>query len=351
MSIPLVSVLMPVYNGQRYLQPALDSLVAQSFPDFELVVVDDGSTDDTPRILGKVRDTRLKLVRVEHIGLIGALNAGIEHCSGTYIARMDADDVSYADRLERQVQCLSASSDVSVVTCWSDLLDEAGRVTGRRSDGVSDDMMLELAAGNQIVHGSIMLRRDCLPPAPVYQKPPEDFWLWTQLARAGKRFHCVPEVLYGFRTHGDRYSLSHAQSQSAGIVEVQWPLLEECSRSRDLGDLSVQLRLLRGWGGVAGAAYRAGDRQRGDTARRRFLEIAGNDWSDAVESSMRFGIESMIWGGCPWRQAWDLRWLEWKRRPRAWESYRNLLLSLPPVRKLRSLFRNHIELERAGDKR
>jgi glycosyltransferase involved in cell wall biosynthesis len=330
---------MPVYNGQRYLQAALGSVLLQSFRDFELIAIDDGSTDDTPQILRACTDSRLKMRRVQHIGLIGALNAGIEQSSGVFIARMDADDLSYRDRLARQVECLSANPDLAVVTCWSELLNEAGSVIGCRTGGVSDDMLLELAAGNQIVHGSIMLRRDSLPPPPVYQKAPEDYWLWVQMARAGRRFRSVPEVHYGFRTHGERYSLSHARSQSAGIVDVQWPLLEECSRERDVTNFSVLQRLVRGWGSVAGAAYCAGDWQRADAARRRFLDLAGNAWTGPLAESVCHGVESMIWGGCPWYHAWTMRWRQWKCRPRAWASYRNLLLSLPPIRKVRSVIR------------
>lgn len=330
---------MPVYNGERFLRAAVESILQQSFHDFEFVVIDDGSTDSTPRMLAGIQDPRLKIFSLPHAGLVHALNEGIGRCRGDYIARMDADDLSHPNRLAREYEFLAAHPDVALVTCLSDLMDDAGCPVGRTTGGVSDDMILELAAGNSIVHGSIMVRRDSLPPAPVYVGPPEDYWLWVQMARAGKQFRCIPEVLYGFRTHGQRYSVTHARSQSAGIVEVQWPLLEECSSNRDMNRPEVRVRVLRGWGNVAGAAYCAGDRQRGDIARRRFLELANGNWDGEFAAAAGHGIEAMIWGGCPWPNAWRLRWLQWRHQPVAWASYRNLLLTLPPVRKLRAAFR------------
>src|SRR5262245_2558246 len=88
MGMPRVSVLMPVFNGQRYLQAALDSVLAQTFSDFEFLVVDDGSNDETPQILERCSDPRLRVFRINHVGLIGALNQGIAHCSAPIIARM-----------------------------------------------------------------------------------------------------------------------------------------------------------------------------------------------------------------------------------------------------------------------
>jgi len=321
------------------LQAALDSVLGQTFRDFEFEVIDDGSTDSTPQILENCRDPRLKVTRISHSGLIDALNEGVARCSGTYIARMDADDLSYPERLAHQIEFLEAHPDVDLVTCASDLLDDAGRVVGRTAGGVGDDMILELAAGNRIVHGSIMVRRAALPVEPIYTVAPEDYRLWARMARAGSRFGSVPEVLYGFREHAGRYSLTHARSQSVGIVEVQWPLLEECASTRDMSRLDVRARLLRGWGIVAGAAYCAGDRQRGDAARQRFLELADETWDGEFAAAAEHGIEAMIWGGCPWQHAWRLRWLQWRHRPATWTSYRNLLLTLPPVRGLRAAFR------------
>jgi hypothetical protein len=337
MPLPLVSVLMPVYNGQRYLREAVDSVLRQSFQDFEFVVIDDGSTDATPSILAEFRDPRLRVFSLPHAGLVQALNDGLARCSGDYVARMDADDISRCDRLAEQVEFLDSHPNVDVVECWCDLIDHEGVVVGCNLGGVSDDMILELAGGNDIVHGSIMVRRSSLPRPPVYVGPAEDYRLWVRMVREGRRFATVPGLNYEFRAHGGRYSLTHASSQSTGIVEVQWPLLEECSATRDLSRPDVRQALAAGWGRVAGAAYCTGDRERGDAARRQFLALICGAWDAEFAAAAGLAIEAMIWGGCPWQHAWRLRWLEWRNRPGAWASYRNLLLTLPPAQALRSL--------------
>lgn len=328
---PRVSVLMPVYNGARYLTIAVQSILAQSLRDFEFIVVDDGSTDDTASLLATFSDLRLRVFRIDHAGLVAALNAGYAQATGIYLARMDADDISHPHRLARQAEYLDVNPDVDVVTCISDLLDDQGQVVGRSGGGVGSDMLLELASGNGIVHGSVMMRRTSLPPPPLYPRAPEDYWLWVAMARSGKRFVCLPQSLYGFREHPERYSLSHARSQSAGILEVQWPLLEECSAARDLSRPDVRLRLLRGWARVACAAYRCGDQARGDIARRRFLDLVDRPGEGEFIAAIHEGIEAMIWGGCPWRSALRLRLSQWKDRPAAWSTYRNILLAIPPV--------------------
>lgn len=336
---PPLSVLMPVYNGERYMPAALESVLSQTFRDFEFVVIDDGSTDRTQQILESCRDPRLKVFRIAHAGLVAALNEGLARCSGQFVARMDADDRCDPARLALQLEHLQTHPEVDVVTCLCDLIDDEGLVVGCNLGDVGPDMLMDLAAGNGIVHGSIMVRRASLPPEPVYVGPAEDYRLWLRMVRDGRRFDCVRGLLYEFRTHAQRYSLTHARSQSEGIVEVQWPLLEECQTNRDLNDPAVRATLTRGWGRVAGAAYCAGDVERGDAGRRRFLELADGTWDVQLAAAARHGIEAMVWGGCPWQQAWSLRWLELRHRPAAWASYRNLLLAFPPVRKIHSMIR------------
>jgi hypothetical protein len=323
-----LSVVMPVYNGARFLREAIDSVLDQTERDFELVVVDDGSSDGTPGILASYDDPRIRVVRTPHAGLIAALNTGMSRADSRYIARMDADDRCHPERFARQLACFGRDPDVAVVTCACERIDAAGRITGRTAGGVAADMLLELAAGNGIVHGSVMLRRDALPPGDVYSRAPEDYELWVRLVRAGARFHAVPEPLYAFRTHRARYSLVHAERQSRAITEVQWPLVEECSATRDPAHSRVRSRLLRGWGTVGGAAYRSGQAERGCEAAGRFRRLVPARPNDEIMSAISDGAEALIWGGCPTHERLALRWLELRLRPRRWSSYRKLIVSL-----------------------
>src|SRR5207302_689224 len=112
---PLISVLLPVRDGARYLREALASVLAQTLADFELLVVDDGSEDETPAILAGVADGRLRAIRQDRLGLVAALNRGIEEARAPLLARMDADDVSLPERLERQAAYLDARPEVALV--------------------------------------------------------------------------------------------------------------------------------------------------------------------------------------------------------------------------------------------
>ena len=334
MSTPPVSVLMPVYNGERYLREAVDSVLCQSFSDLEFIVVNDGSTDATSSILSQNHDPRFKVFNIPHLGLIAALNECVSHSSGRYLARMDADDISYPCRIARQAEYLDTHSETDIVTCRSDLLDPFGQVVGRGNGGVGRDMILELAASNDIVHGSVMARRGSMPKMPVYVKRPEDYVLWVELARGGKQFECIPETLYGFRSHPDRYSLTQANSQSEGIVEVQWPLLEECIRTRNIDDPGVRSRLLRGWGTVGGAAFRSAQCAMGLEAYMHFCRLARIGDGKETEAAILTGLEAMIWGGCPFPQNLVLRLRELRLRPTHSSSYRKLLLTFPWIEKL-----------------
>src|SRR5688572_5358734 len=114
---PPVSVVLPVYNGQQYIHEAVSSIQNQSFQDFEFLIVDDGSTDDTPAILQEFarRDDRIRLYHQENSGLISSLNRMCRVARGLYIARMDADDISLPNRLRRQIDYLDSHSDVGIV--------------------------------------------------------------------------------------------------------------------------------------------------------------------------------------------------------------------------------------------
>ncbi|MBA3433798.1 MAG: glycosyltransferase family 2 protein, partial [Actinobacteria bacterium] len=125
---PLVTVLLAVSNGERYLGAALESVLRQTVSDLELLVVDDGSTDATPSILEGVGDSRLRVLRGEkRVGLAAALNRGLDEARGRYVARLDADDVALPHRLERQLRRMVSGSPVAVVGSGVLELDEAGR--------------------------------------------------------------------------------------------------------------------------------------------------------------------------------------------------------------------------------
>jgi len=212
---PLVSVLLPCYNAAETLPEALHSLSIQSLPDFEVVAIDDGSTDATPEILAALAqaDPRFRVIWQEHCGLVPALNAGLSACRAGFVARMDGDDRSHPDRLTRQVAFLEQHLDLAVVGSLVRAFP-----TGQVSPGyrlylewsnslVSDaDIRRELFVESPLVHPSAMIRAAWLGQVGGYQEHgwPEDYDLWLRLYRAGARFGKLQEVLYEWREHPRR---------------------------------------------------------------------------------------------------------------------------------------------------
>ncbi|NTU77340.1 MAG: glycosyltransferase family 2 protein, partial [Alphaproteobacteria bacterium] len=130
-STPVVSVLLPVYNGRATLRESVQSILQQTFRDFELLIIDDGSTDDSATLANNFHDARVRVLGdATRRGLAARLNEGIEAARGRYIARMDADDLAFSFRLERQVQFLDACPDIDLVGCRALVFREGGQVTG-----------------------------------------------------------------------------------------------------------------------------------------------------------------------------------------------------------------------------
>lgn len=199
--MPKISVLMSVYNSAPYLRQAVDSILNQTFPDFEFVIIDDGSTDETAAILESYPDPRLvRLKNPQNIGLTHSLNRGLEALRGEYIARMDADDISVPERFERQLAFLESYPEVGLVGSNMASIDAAGNpLYGGRSEftGGAADGYLRWALHwmNPIPHVTIFARRELLQQNrydPAYNTV-EEFELWTRLIQQTK-FARMPDV-------------------------------------------------------------------------------------------------------------------------------------------------------------
>ncbi len=209
-----ITVLMPVYNGERFLRPAIESILAQTHGDFELLVLDDGSTDASVAIVRSYRDERIRLCLLDHQGLISTLNTGLREARGQWIARMDCDDVALADRLQGQWDYVSGHGDVVALGCAAEIIDAQGRRTGERSTPPADHESLVnnltfLGNGSSLIHPSVLLRADAARQVGGYrmQFPVcEDADLWLRLARVG-RLASLREPLLLLRKHGENVSI------------------------------------------------------------------------------------------------------------------------------------------------
>ncbi|MBN1667105.1 MAG: glycosyltransferase, partial [Anaerolineales bacterium] len=210
-----VSVLMPCYNAAETLPEALQSLAQQTCQDFEILAVDDGSGDQTLAILRDwgCADPRLKVITQPHAGITAALNNGLQHCQGQYIARMDADDRCHPQRLAAQVAYLQAHTECALVSCRVAGFPQHSVRTGFRiyidwlNSLLSDaDIRREIFVESPLPHPSVMIRREWLHKVGGYQEHgwPEDYDLWLRLYLAGARFAKLPQVLVDWREHPER---------------------------------------------------------------------------------------------------------------------------------------------------
>ncbi|MEI6205194.1 MAG: glycosyltransferase [Desulfuromonadales bacterium] len=213
--MPRISILMPVRNEERYLRAALDSLQCQTLTDWELLVVDDGSDDETPRILdfATYRDSRVHVIRRERGGLVAALNAGLKECQSPLLARMDGDDICHPRRFEIQASYLDAHPDTGLVACnfrhfpRTNLKEgmiayETWQNTLMDHELIMRDRFIE----SPFVHPGIMTRRAILEGVNGYEDHgwAEDYDLWLRLAAEGIRFARLPQTLFFWRDHPER---------------------------------------------------------------------------------------------------------------------------------------------------
>ena len=224
---PKVSVLMSVFNGDRYLQQAIGSILNQSYTDFEFVIVDDGSSQATKEILTAQKDRRIVLItNPSNIGLTKSLNLGLAKCRGEYIARMDSDDISHSERLERQVAFLDQNPEISVTGTQIRVIDHTGKILeysniSRGTTALS--CRWQHLFDSPVAHPSAMFRREI-----VYNKlggydetftTSQDYELWSRVIK----FHEIAnleEVLLDFRSHSGSVSKQYSRENIIKVANL-----------------------------------------------------------------------------------------------------------------------------------
>jgi hypothetical protein len=235
--MPAVSILMPVFNRERFLEAAIESVLAQDFSDFELLIVDDGSRDRTPELLRiwSERDARIVVVTSdENLGIPGALNLGLQHARAPYIGRFDSDDLMMPGRLVAQAEVLDRAPEVVLVSCAYDVIDVDGRYLGTRREEEPHEVVLYILNFYNIVggHGQVMFRRDDVLAIGAYDcryPSSEDYDLWVRLLRRG-RIVTLPLVGMRMREHDSRSIVQYAK-----VKRANWTAIMTGALGRHLG--------------------------------------------------------------------------------------------------------------------
>lgn len=212
---PKISVILSVYNGEKYIREAVESVLKQTFHDFEFIIIDDGSTDKTPEILNSFSDLRIVRIKNEkNIKLIKSLNKGIEISHGEFLARMDADDICMPERFEKQVNFLKKNPDVGVLGTAVNIIDEKGRVISTLTQPLSHEGILwKMFFECAIIHPTVMARQELIKNAGGYDinfPHIEDTELWMRIILK-TRFANLPDVLVAHRLH--QTSIASTQSK------------------------------------------------------------------------------------------------------------------------------------------
>jgi glycosyltransferase involved in cell wall biosynthesis len=234
--LPTISVVMPVYNSARYLREAVESILSQTFGDFEFLIFDDGSTDGSVALLREYarRDPRIRLIESAHAGYVAHLIAGCAQARGEFIARMDSDDVSLPERFQLQVEHLRAHADCVLVGSRVMLIDPDGRPIRQWASATTHEEIdqAHLARGWPMVHPSVMIRRLAFEQVGGYQKKYEtleDVDLFLRLAEVG-RICNLPQVLLKYRQH--MQSVCHTENDRQ--ARIRDGLMNEAAARRGI---------------------------------------------------------------------------------------------------------------------
>jgi glycosyltransferase involved in cell wall biosynthesis len=225
---PIVSVIMPVFNAEKYIKQAIESILSQSFQDFELLIFDDCSTDNSLSIIQSFEDSRIKLFNSpKNIGYLVHLNKGLKQSRGKYIARMDADDISLPQRFEKQIAFMETNKEFGLLGTWAQIYNEDQFIKPHTTDL---SIRVGLVKMNQFIHSSVFIRKDILEKHHLNYNEElytaEDYDLWVRISDYCKIGN-LNEVLIQYRTHNNQISVVKSNNQIDKANKIRIGMLEK----------------------------------------------------------------------------------------------------------------------------
>ena len=288
-----VSFLLPVFNGARFISETMNSLLAQDFDDFDIVVIDDGSTDDTARLVGDFKDERIRFITKENGGLVSALNFGLDQLDCEFVARIDADDICFADRLSRQLDFMEFTKAVAV-SCKVENIDHSGNVLGTSGpeyDFHRKDAMFIPAREPYLPHPFLTARLDALQKLGGFRNAhlAEDSdlcWCLDEVARIAIQ----PVVLGQYRIHESSVSATSNDSCRIQAFYSQLAGLNTVRRQADQNEVAY----VHSIEDVKKAAHSFGV----------LFALLGGELSKSEAKHMRAAVAMKYLDLSNWRQIW-----------------------------------------------
>lgn len=227
---PLISVILPAYNAEEHIYNAAQSILRQSCSDFELIIINDGSEDNSEKIIDDIKDTRvIKIYHKKNQGLISTLNEGIDISKGKFIARMDSDDISLPQRFNHQINYMNRNPEVGICSTWFKIK-YTKSYSYKKEETNPEKVKCKLLFSCPIAHPAVLLRKNILMQRRDYYSMDfphaEDYELWTRLCEITKISN-VPRVLFEYRVSEEQVSNKHKDIQRKSIIKAQKILLSK----------------------------------------------------------------------------------------------------------------------------
>ncbi len=239
MKNPTISVIMPAYNAQEYIKEAIESILNQTYSDFEFIIINDGSTDKTEDIILSFNDPRIKYIKNSHnLGIVKSLNRAIDLAKGDYIARMDADDISLPHRLERQHTYMNSNPNVDI--CGSYMIGFGDRESIIKYPLTHQEIIVRFLFNNSMAHPTIFAKSRFYQEMKYEEiyKDAEDYALWVKACQKFK-FANIDEVLLKYRMHEKQISFSKYQQQQEKVKYIKKIILSYLGGGFNNEDIKV----------------------------------------------------------------------------------------------------------------
>ncbi|MBS3945527.1 MAG: glycosyltransferase [Melioribacter sp.] len=246
----MISIILPTYNCDAFIGTAIKSILLQSFKKYELIIINDGSTDDTKSIIKNINDSRIKYFEKEHSGLGESIDFGIHKSNYDLIARMDADDIAHPDRLKKQYYFISLHKDIDVLSNWYAAFNNSGiRYIVKRSVNHLE-ILKNFSLYSDVCHPSVLIKKKSIEDLNGFKvefryDPFGDYVIWLRL-KSRLKFHNIPEVLHYYRTRSDSLSNEALANRRNIIYEIQKPYYEN-TLTGEFQLSAIEELAARGW--------------------------------------------------------------------------------------------------------